>query len=173
MHLFDKDQRLKKYNSIYNIIEEYYPVRYECYEKRKEFMITNLKKIVKVLSNKARFIKEQCDDLLDLRRKKKDIVIELLKTRGYDTIDDDDEYQYLRKMPIDSVIEENIDKLLKEKEEKEKELEIIIKTSIEDMWLKELSELKKEYKKYQNDRKVRSVGGKKVKKKKFKLKKKL
>ena len=35
MHLFDKDQKLKKYNSIYKIIEEYYPVRYECYEKRK------------------------------------------------------------------------------------------------------------------------------------------
>ena len=34
-------------------------------------MINNLKKIVKVLSNKARFIKEQCDDVIDLRRKKK------------------------------------------------------------------------------------------------------
>ena len=41
------------------------------------------------------------------------------------------------------------------------------------MWLKELVELSKEYKKYQNDRKVRSVGGKKVKKKKLKLKKKM
>ena len=98
-------------------------------------------------------------------------MIELLKTRGYDIVDDDDEYQYLRKMPIDSVIEENIEKLLKEKEEKEKELDIIVKTTIEDMWLKELVELNKEYKKYQNNRKIRSVGGKKVKKKKLKLKK--
>ena len=37
-----------------------------------------------VLSNKARFIKEQCDDNLDLRRKKKNVVIELLKSMKFD-----------------------------------------------------------------------------------------
>ena len=173
MHLFDKDQRLKKYKTIYEIIEEYYPVRYNCYEKRKEYLIQNLRKIVKVLSNKARFIKEQCDDVLDLRRKKKEVVVELLKTRGYDVIEDDEDYQYLRKMPIDSVIEENIEKLLKEKEEKEKELQLILNTTIEEMWLSELNELRKKYCKYQNDRKIRANGSKKVKKKKLNLKKKL
>ena len=59
-------------------------------------------------------------------------------------------------MPIDSLIEENIEKLLKEKEEKEEELEIISKRTVEEMWLIELKELKKQYHKYQNDRKIRA-----------------
>ena len=169
MHLFDKDQKLKRYNSIYKIIEEYYPVRLDCYNKRKEFLINDLQLKVKILSNKARFIKEQCENVIDLRRKKKDVVIELLKSRGYDgECFDDEEFNYLRKMPIDSVIEENIQKLLKEKEEKEIELKKIMETTIEEMWLKELKELKKQYCKYQNDRKIRAVGGKKLKKKKLK-----
>jgi hypothetical protein len=41
------------------------------------------------------------------------------------------------------------------------------------MWLIELKELKKQYCKYQNDRKIRAIGGKKIKKKKFNLKKKV
>jgi hypothetical protein len=43
---------------------------------------------------------------LDLRKKKKNIVIELLKTMKFDIINDDKTYKYLRTMPIDSVEEE-------------------------------------------------------------------
>jgi DNA topoisomerase II len=170
MHLFDDNQRLKKYEDIYQIIEEYYPIRYNKYIERKEYLIGELNKILKILSNKARFIKEQCDDDIDLRKKKKDVVIQLLKDRGYDLIfNEGEEFNYLRKMPIDSVIEENYLKLLKEKEEKEMQLKIITETSVEDMWYTELNDLEKEYLKYQNERKVRAMGGKKIKKKKKKI----
>ena len=170
MHLFDDNQRLKKYEDIYQIIEEYYPIRYNKYIERKEYLIGELNKILKILSNKARFIKEQCDDDIDLRKKKKDVVIQLLKDRGYDLIfNEGEEFNYLRKMPIDSVIEENYLKLLKEKEEKEMQLKIITETSVEDMWYTELNDLEKEYLKYQNERKVRAIGGKKIKKKKKKI----
>ena len=135
-------------------------------------MIAEYKKIVKLLSNKARFIQEQCDDEIDLRRKKKDEVIEILKDGGYDVIDDDEEYKYLRKMPIDSVIEENIVKLLNEKGEKAKELEDIKGTSIQKMWLTELEELNAEYNNYLKQRDIRQNGGGKKKKVKKKTNKK-
>jgi DNA topoisomerase II len=171
MNLFNSNQQLKKYSSIYHIIDTYYPIRYNGYEKRKEYLIKQLNQTVMVLSNKARFIKEQCDDELDLRKKKKTVVIELLTTTGYDLIFEDQEpYHYLRKMPIDSVIEENYTKLLKEKEEREKELIQLMKLSVEDMWLGELDELEKEYLKYKNDRKIRHLGKKAVKKIKKKKK---
>ena len=111
MYLFDKDQRLRKYDSANDIIDEYYDVRYNGYVMRKEYMIKSLEREVMILSNKARFIKEQCDDIIDLRKKKKAVVIELLKTRNYDVVDGDEEYKYLTKMPIDSVLEENVEKL--------------------------------------------------------------
>ena len=44
---------------------------------------------------------------------------------------------------MDSVTQENVDKLYKEKENKMRELEIIQSTTIEQMWLNELEELKK------------------------------
>jgi DNA topoisomerase-2 len=173
MYLFDEQQKLKKYTDIYEIIEKYYPVRYKTYELRKAHMIEYLEKEVKVLSNKAKFIQEQIVEppTLIMRKKKKTEVIAMLKEKGYDIIGDDEEYKYLRNMTIDSVEEENYEKLLKQKGEKEAELEKIKVTTIEQMWLGELKTLEKEYSRYKNDRIVRSKGvGAKIKKKKLKKK---
>ena len=137
-------------------------------------MINELNRIVMLLSNKARFIEEQCEEVIDLRKKKKAMVIELLKTRNYDIIDDDDEYKYLRQMKIESVEEENIVKLRKERDEKMKELEILQKTSERKMWLSDLKQFEKLYEKYLIDRQDRVFGKvkkKKIKKMKFKKKK--
>ena len=170
MYLFNEQQQLKKYNTIYEIVDDYYPVRYDAYVRRKEFIINSLQKQLILLSNKARFIKENCDDEIDLRKKKKEVIVNILKFRGYEVIDGDDEYKYLRKMPMDSVCEENYQELLKEKGDKETDLNKVKSTSIEEMWIKELNILYKEYCKYKNDRKVRSIGitSKKKSKKKSK-----
>ena len=168
MHLFNKKQQLKKFKDVYEIIEEYYGVRYNMYVKRKEYLIKRLERELKVLSNKARFIKEQCDDVIDLRKKKKIQVIELLKTRGYDMVDEDEEYKYLRKMTIESVEEENYMRLMKECEMKKKELEVLKKKTVENIWLGELGVLKVEYEKYLVDRKVKLYGLDVKKKKKVK-----
>ena len=165
MHLFDEKQQLKKYTTVEAIIEKYYPVRLALYEDRKAYLIEALKRTVKILSNKARFIKEQCDDNLDLRRKKKDIVIQLLKTMSFDTLDDDETYKYLRTMPIDSVEEENFTRLMQEKEEKIKQLVALEAKRIEAMWLDELNVLKIKYKKYKQERKNRHSGLKMKKRK--------
>ena len=108
-------------------------------------MISKLEREVMVLHNKARFIEEQCEDKLDLRRKKKNEVNELLTQRGYDKIDGDEDYKYLVSMPMSSVLEENIIKLRKERDAKMKELEVLKNTPIETMWNSELELLKKHY----------------------------
>ena len=64
------------------------------------------------------------------------------------------------------VEEENYTKLMNEKENKAKELEILKNTTIEQIWLRELKELEKAIGKYRNDRKIRQFGlGAKIKKK--------
>ena len=74
----------------------------------------------------------------------------------YDGLMDNDEndynYKYLIKMPMDSVTEENVEKLNKEHGNKQAELEIIKKTTINKMWLNELDELKKQYIEYKEER---------------------
>jgi len=77
---------------------------------------------------------------------------------NFDIINDDKSYKYLRTMSIDSVEEENYNKLMKDVEEKKKLLNKIKKTTIQQQWLKELNILEKEYLKYRTKRKERTDG---------------
>ena len=164
--MFNEEQKLRKFENVEEIINKYYPIRYAGYIDRKDYQIKKLERELVLLSNKARFIKEQCDDIIDLRKKKKDVVIQLLKERSYDILDGDEEYKYLREMRLSMVEEENYNKLMLEKDNKAKELEVLKNTTIEQIWLGELNELEKAIAKYRNDRKVRQFGlGAKIKKK--------
>ena len=166
MNLFTENHCLKKYGDVYGIVDDYFIVRKKAYIKRKESMIKQMEYLVKKLSNKAKFILEQCEDIIDLRKKKKDEVIELLKNRHYDILDGDNEYKYLRTMKIEQVEEENMNKLLKEENNKIKELNILKNTTIEKMWLGEIDELDNSFKKYQIERMSRQMGIKMKKTKK-------
>ena len=164
MNLFDSEDKLKKYKNVEDIIDDYYDVRLEHYVYRKNYMIDNLEKEIVILSNKARYIKENLEDTIDLRKKKKQEIIDMLLSKGYDRIENDEDFKYLVKMPMDSVSEENVEKLLQEHQIKEDELERIKTTTIEEMWLSELSILENEYQAYQNERKQAQLG--EIKKKK-------
>jgi len=145
LHLFDSEQRMRKFEKVEDIVEEYFPVRLEYYQKRKDYLIAKLEREVMILHNKARFIEEQCEDKLDLRRKKKDEVNALLTECKYDKINGDEDFKYLVSMPMSSVMEENITKLRKERDTKMEELEVLKNTSIKTMWNSELKVLKKQY----------------------------
>jgi DNA topoisomerase-2 len=143
MHLFDSEEKLKKYESVDNIIDTYYDVRLSYYEKRKSYMINNLQKELKLLSNKAKYIQENLDGTIDLRKKTKEQILNMLAEKQFDKMDDDNDYKYLLKMSMDSVSDENVNKLMQEKGSKESKLHDIEKTSIEKMWLNDLEELER------------------------------
>jgi len=148
MHLFDANDILQKYNKISDIIDAYYEVRLQLYQTRKEYMIKTIEKELVLLSNKAKYIQEILDDTIDLRKKKKEQVVQLLSEKGYDIMDEDGEYKYLIKMPMDSVTEENVAKILNDKDKKEQELFIIKSTTIHQMWSFELDNLLEQYLEY-------------------------
>lgn len=166
MNLFNYEDKLKKYESVEEIIDDYYQIRLEYYEDRKEYMIDTLEKEIMILSNKAKYIKEVLDGTIDLRKKKKQEIIDMLQSKEYDTTDDDEEFKYLVRMPMDSVSEENVEKLLKEHQEKEDELERIKSTTIQQMWLSELEILEHAYQEYQKERDQSQIGEVKNSKKK-------
>jgi len=152
MHLFDADDTLQKYEKISDIIDAYYEVRLKLYQTRKDYMINAIERELVLLSNKAKYIKENLDGTIDLRKKKKEQVLEMLEAKGYDIIDDDNEYKYLTKMPMDSVTEENVEKLLNDKGNKEQELFTIKNTTINQMWNSELDHLLEQYLEYKDNR---------------------
>jgi DNA topoisomerase-2 len=85
-------------------------------------------------------------------------VNQLLLQKKYDVIDDDTDFKYLVKLPMDSVTEENVAKLLKEHGDKALELELVKTKTIQQMWTDELETLSSEYAKYREERE-RSISG--------------
>ena len=166
MNLFDEKDKLKKYSNVSEIIDDFYGVRLEYYGTRKAYQIAMLEKELVVLSNKAKYIQEVLNGAVDLRKKKKDEIIQMLESKGYAKIANDnnvvdEEYKYLVKMPMDSVSTENVDKLNAEHDRKQRELLDIKATSCQQMWLRELDALNQEYTNYRSERDI-AINGLKV-----------
>tara|TARA_Y100000389_G_scaffold204951_1_gene261172 strand:+ start:20579 stop:24004 length:3426 start_codon:yes stop_codon:yes gene_type:complete len=151
MHLFNEHEQLRKYNNVYDIVNEYYSIRYGYYNKRKLYLIDLLSKELITLSNKAKYIQNILDDKIDLRKKNKEQINTILENMKFDK--DNGNFNYLIKMPMDSVIQENVEKIINEHANKLKELEEIKKTTIENIWLKELNNLKVAYNNLYDDKK--------------------
>ena len=156
MHMFNSECKLHKYSSPEEIIDDFYGVRIGLYHKRKAYLIAEMEKKLVRLSNRAKYIQEMLNGTVDLRRKKSEQVTELLTNKQYATIDGD--FKYLIKMPMDSVTEENVTNIMKEKETTEQELDTLTKTSVEKMWTVELNTLEKEYAKYKTKREKIQIG---------------
>lgn len=157
MHMFNSQRKLHKYSSPEEIIDDFYGVRINVYQKRKEYLIKEMERKLVRLSNRAKYIQETLAGTIDLRRKKSEQVTELLTKKKYDMIDGD--FKYLIKMPMDSVTEENVANIMKEKENTEIELDTLRKTTVEKMWITELNTLEKEYAKYKTKReKIQTEG---------------
>lgn len=152
MHLFNYDDKLKKYENVESIIDDYYLKRLELYDIRKKYMINETEKELVLLSNKVKYIQEVLKGTIDLRRKSKEVIDDLLEAKQYDKLGKDKDYKYLVKMPMDSVSQENVERLLNEHQKKEKELEKIQSTTIQEMWLNELKELGHAYSEYKEER---------------------
>jgi DNA topoisomerase-2 len=171
MNLFNAEDKLTKYDSVDSIIDDYFGIRLDYYNERKMNLIENLEKELIIMSNKVRYIQEVLAGTIDLRKKKKQEITNLLKGKNYDMMEEDDEYKYLVRMPMDSVSEENVEKLVAEHSSKSAELVRIKNTTIQQMWLKELDILENEYKEYQKERALAQQGDVKTTKKKTVAKK--
>jgi DNA topoisomerase-2 len=169
MHMFNTECRLHRYNTVEEIIDEFYLVRLATYGKRKEYLIQELRRRLVKLSNRARFILETLDGTIDLRRKTAAQVNELMMLGGFEKIEGD--FKYLVKMPMDSVTNENVENILREKTDTQAELEMLLATTLETIWLKELEVLEEKYDAYKIQReRVLQKAGESVQKNVKKLK---
>jgi len=157
MHMFNHESKLHKYGSVEEIIEDFFQVRMSVYGKRKAHQIKDMENKLAKLSNRARYIKENLDGVVDLRRKSAIDVVALMETRKFDKIDGD--YKYLIKMPMDSVTLENAEHIMQERDICEKELATLRGTSLETIWLTELDSLEREYTGYKTRRAQIQAGG--------------
>ncbi|KAG5519825.1 hypothetical protein PMAC_000098 [Pneumocystis sp. 'macacae'] len=166
MVAFDSSGRIKKYDSVDEILLEFYNIRLQFYQKRKDYLVHELENQYNKLSNQVRFVKMVINKEQNfLNRKRKDLLNDL-KSKGFmpfpknkhisidsaietsnNLVDDDDVagYDYLLSMPLWSLTVEKVEKLLKDKSDKENELELLLKLSVKDLWNQDLDNFVEEW----------------------------
>ena len=143
MHAFNDQEQLRKFESAEEMADEYFTVRLGLYEKRRLYLLDILRKELTRVSNKAKYIQGNLNDEIDLRRKKQDEVNTMLSAFGLDK--EDDSYKYLTRLPMDSVTHENVERLLSDKKEKEKQIADLTKATAISLWRQDLEACETEY----------------------------
>jgi DNA topoisomerase-2 len=155
MHLYGAEGHIKHYNSVNDIIQDYYHVRLEMYEKRKAYQLAILEFQVKLITWKVKFILSIIENKLEINNKKKNEIEEKLIELKFPKIgknkdDEKESYDYLLQMPVYNLTKEKIDELKNQMQDKETEFNELNELTSEEMWLNELNDLQEKYIKWIN-----------------------
>ena len=140
----DEFGKLKIFETSEEIIEYFVNFRLTYYYKRKDFQLAKLNRELKILSNRGRFIKAILDEKLKINNVSKDEIIVGIEELNLEKIDDS--FDYLLRMPIYSLTKELFEKMKKDFTDKKVEIKTLEETDPKDMYLLDLSELKKKFK---------------------------
>ena len=137
--LLDENKKLTYFNTVYSVIKYFIKFRLNIYNKRKKQTTEYLEKKYKDNSNLVRFIElVSTDKLIIKNRSKSDIKIEMENNYNLPVS--------LLSTPMSLLTEEEKQKLLKENDQIKSDLDYIKNTTVEDMYLNDLKELKKQLK---------------------------
>jgi len=164
-----------RYKTVEDILKEFYIVRLEGYHKRKAYQLSEYKKKLNKDENKEKFITAVAEKKLDLTIEE-EVIIKKLEKMGIDKLakeskkgskandvednrDEDEEeidtnltYDYLLDMPNRKLNKNEAQKLKDSIKELKKTIKELQGTKVENIWLKELEEFEKAYKKFNKTR---------------------
>jgi galactokinase/mevalonate kinase-like predicted kinase len=144
MHLYDPDDKIKKYNNVNEILKEFYQIRLDAYTTRKNYYLDKYRQELDVLKWKMKFIEEVLEDKIVINRKKRDEIVAQLTKKKYPNMGDE-KYDYLLTMPIHSFTYEKIEELQEKINNKESEMKTLDSKPEKQIWSEELDEFKLAY----------------------------
>lgn len=137
--VIDENDKVKHFQSTNDLIKYFVDFRLKKYNDRKTLLINILEKRLNDNSNLCKFIKLIIDGKLKINNRPKADIKEDLK--GYNLPDS------LISVPISKLTKEEYEALLKENEDIKEEIAYIKGTTIQEMYLKDLADLKKKIEK--------------------------
>jgi DNA topoisomerase-2 len=140
----DEYGKLKIFESVDDIIQYFVDFRLKYYQVRKDHQLDKMQHELKVLGNRGKFIKAILDGRIVVNNKSKDEIVSQIESISIDMIDGS--YDYLLRMPIYSLTKEMFEKLKEDFSNKKDEIEKLKLVDSKDMYLEDLSELKKKVK---------------------------
>ena len=177
MHLYGPEGHIKHYDTVEEIMRDYFNVRLDLYQVRKEYQLAILEHQLKLISYKVKFILMVVKKELQINNKKRSEIEEKLEENKFPKIgrskdDTKISYDYLLSMPIYSLTQEKIEELKNQQENKEAEYDELNDKTPKDIWLSELDVLEAEYTKWY-DKKLKEAKENIIKKKSKKSKNKI
>lgn len=170
---FDMQGRIRKYEKVEEILEEFYQYRLDMYLERKKYWLNVYHRDYRKLKNQARFIQEIISGILIVGKKRKDVLISELRERRYEAFPppkknnakaDEEElgneseaegdgaqdagsrdYDYLLGMAIWSLTAERLEKLNDAIAKKKAEHDELQAKSEKDLWCEDLDEFTAEW----------------------------
>lgn len=141
--LLDNAGKIKEYSSVEQILEEYYLIRYNAYEKRKNYYLNKLEKELEFNIERSRFIEFVISKTIKIDDEISSIINKLIE---FNFKQFDNSYDYLLDMKISSLTKNKVEELTNKINNIKGDIDNLTNMSIEDMWLKELKELKNKLK---------------------------
>jgi len=141
MHAFDTNGVMKKFNTVKDIIAEFFPVRLELYRKRKQYQITQLQHKLNKQHQKIRFITLVVNQELLFKGKTKKALLEELRQLQFPN----QSHDYLLGMSLWNMTHDKIQLLKQERTQTQNTLQSINQTSVQQLWFKDISEIEKTF----------------------------
>ena len=141
MNLFDTSGKIHLYSDHYEIIDSFIKIRLEAYDARKKYLLDKLEENKKFLINKMKFINLVLKKEVTFENKSKDNIIKQIESNGIEPHKGD--FEYLLNISLISLSKERLEELKASFNKVKLEIEKITSTTITDMWLTDLNELKK------------------------------
>lgn len=143
MHLFDSNNRIKKYESVSDIEEDHFKHRLSLYHKRKEYQLNLMRYDHLILTEKCRFFDMKISGEIILENKSYDSVISEIVSnnfielsREYGSIDKS--FGYITDLKLFDVTKEKVVKLNGEAEKLGRSISNLEKMDVRDIWVSEL-----------------------------------
>ena len=174
---FDENCRIRKFNTVEELLDRWYNVRFGIYVKRRDFLIKKLKKELDIIKYKVQFILEIVEGKRIINNKKKQVIIDELEQSNYPKFGDNElNYDYLLKMNLYKLTQEEIEILKAKKLKKQGEFDDLMSKTTETLWKEDIDKFKetwdKDLKDYSKEHSSNKKGLKIVKKRRSKKSKK-
>ena len=149
MNLYNSNGRITKYDTVDEILQEFYLIRLSFYTKRREYMLKKIKDELDIYESKIKFIEEFIAGTMKLINEDDDVINEYLDKNNYLKFSvnekDDPSYDYLINMQIRSLTKRKIEELRKLHDKKSTEFEILSNKTDKQLWLDDLNQFEKVY----------------------------
>ena len=132
---------MREFNSISEILDAFIEIRLSYYQKRKDYLVKETKRILDILYSKYLFCKGEIDETINVRNVPNAKIIALLEKIDK-IIKVDDSYDYLLRIPIGSITKEGLEKLKKDITENKELYKLYKDKDYKEFWIDDLKELK-------------------------------